>query len=166
MYPSLGSWAKRGESLVAKTADTSGTHVWLVLMKAHRALARHAARSIEALDMCLSDFAILELLLHRGPQLVNTIGRRIDLTSGSITTAIDRLEKRGLVVRELDETDRRARLISLTEEGKALIVGVFGEHKRAMDRAAAGLSREERAALIGLLKKLGTKAEADLAEIK
>jgi MarR family 2-MHQ and catechol resistance regulon transcriptional repressor len=48
--------------------DKSGIHTWLVLMKAHRTLTRHAKRSIEALDMCLSDFAILEALLHKGPQ--------------------------------------------------------------------------------------------------
>src|SRR6266849_8587769 len=76
--------------------DRSGVHVWLVLMKAHRSLVRHAERSIVALDMCISDFGVLEVLLHKGPQSVSEIGRRVDLTSGSITTAIDRLEERGL----------------------------------------------------------------------
>ena len=83
-----------------KTADVSGTHVWLVMMKAHRALQRLAAQSIEASEVGLSDFAVLEMLLHKGPQPVNEIGRRIELTSGAITTAVDRLESRGLVTRE------------------------------------------------------------------
>jgi len=142
--------------------DSSGTHVWLVLMKAHRALARHAGRSIEGLDMCFSDFAILELLLHRGSQPVNTIGKRIDLTSGSITTAVDRLEQRGLVVRGSDANDRRARIVSLTKEGAARISEVFGHHARAMDRAASGLTRKERRQLVSLLKTLGTSAERQL----
>jgi len=137
----------------------SGTHVWLLLMKAHHSLERHAVRSIEALDMCFSDFAVLELLLHKGPQPVNTIGRRVDLTSGSITTAIDRLAARGLVVRGLDPEDRRARIVSLTKSGTARIREAFGQHARAMDRAASGLTKVERDALAKLLKKLGTTAD-------
>src|SRR5256885_17232856 len=90
-----------------KAADASGTHVWLVLMKAHRALERLAIQSIESLEVCLSDFAIMELLLHKGAYPVNEIGRRIALTSGAITTAVDRLEARGLVTREAHESDRR-----------------------------------------------------------
>jgi len=41
---------------------TAGVHVWLVLMKAHRSLVRHAERSIVSLDMCISDFGVLEVL--------------------------------------------------------------------------------------------------------
>src|SRR5882672_3497682 len=100
--------------MTERAADGSGVRVWLVLMKAHRSMARHAARSIVPLDMCLSDFAVLEVLLHKGPQSVGEIGRRVDLTSGSITTAIDRLERRRLVTRAADARDRRARVVHLT----------------------------------------------------
>jgi MarR family transcriptional regulator, 2-MHQ and catechol-resistance regulon repressor len=148
------------EALAMKPAsDASGTHLWLVLMKSHRALSRHAQRSVDSAEMGLSEFAALELLLHKGPQPVNAIGRRIDLTSGSITSAVDRLEKRGLVERGADPDDRRARVVRLTAKGKALITKVFAGHKAAMDRAAAGLSAAERTTLIQLLKKLGTSAD-------
>src|SRR5213076_167742 len=96
-----------------KATDLSGTHLWLVLMKAHRALERLATRSVEASEVGLSDFAVLEMLLHKGPQPVNEIGRRIELTSGAITTAVDRLESRGLVKRESHDSDRRARIVCL-----------------------------------------------------
>jgi MarR family 2-MHQ and catechol resistance regulon transcriptional repressor len=141
------------------TPDLSGTHVWLVMMKAHRALQRLATRSIESADVGLSDFAVMEILLHKGPQPVNEIGRRIELTSGAITTAIDRLESRGLVTREAHETDRRARVVRLTARGKTEASKAFVHHKQAMDRAATTLSDTERARLIDLLKKLGTSAE-------
>src|SRR2546426_7040009 len=101
-----------------KAEDTSGTHLWLVLMKAHRALEGVATRSIETLGVCLSDFAVLEILLHKGPQPVNEIGRRVALTSGSITTAVDRLEAKGLVTREAHPDDRRARVVRLTARGR------------------------------------------------
>ena len=141
-----------------KTADISGTHLWLVLMKAHRALQRLAIRSIESSEAGLSDFAVMEMLLHKGPQPVNEIGRRIELTSGAITTAVDRLESRGLVTREAHPSDRRARIVGLTAAGKEQAAKIFAAHKAAMDSAASGLSKTERAALIQLLKKLGTSA--------
>src|SRR5436190_9885028 len=141
-----------------KATDSSGTHLWLVMMKAHRTLERLADRSIESADVCLSDFAVMEMLLHKGPQPVNEIGRRVELTSGAITTAVDRLESRGLVTREAHESDRRTRIVRLTPRGKEEAAKVFAGHKTAMDLAAAGLSKTERATLIELLRKLGTSA--------
>lgn len=149
---------------MTRAADKPSIHTWLVLMKAHRTLKRHAERSIEALDMCLSDFAILEALLHKGPQSVRDLGRRIELTSGAMTTAIDRLETRGLVTRADHPTDRRTWVIHMTPDGKALISKAFAGHEQAMERAMRGLSKSERATLTDLLKRLGTTAEEQLAQ--
>lgn len=151
--------------MTSRHTDQSAIHTWLVLMKAHRTLARHATRSIEALDMCLSDFGILEALLHKGPQSVKELGRRIELTSGSMTAAIDRLEARHLVGRADHATDRRAWVIHLTPAGKALITRVFAGHQEAMEKAmSSGLSRADRATLTDLLRRLGTSAEAQLVQ--
>src|SRR5438132_11359003 len=146
-----------------QTADISGTHLWLVLMKAHRTLERLATRSIELSEVGLSDFAVMEMLLHKGPQPVNEIGRRVELTSGAITTAVDRLESRGLVTREADPGDRRARIVRLTAAGQEHAARIFAGHKAVMDVAAGGLSKNERATLIALLKKLGSSAGARAA---
>jgi MarR family transcriptional regulator, 2-MHQ and catechol-resistance regulon repressor len=145
-----------------RRTEKSGIHTWLVLMKAHRTLTRHARRSIEAVGMCPSDFAILEALLHKGSQPVSELGRRIELTSGSMTTAIDRLEGRRLVERVDHPTDRRTWVIHLTREGEGLIKKVFAGHEEAMDRAMRGLTKTERATLTDLLKRLGTTAEEQL----
>jgi MarR family transcriptional regulator, 2-MHQ and catechol-resistance regulon repressor len=139
----------------------SGVHLWLVLMKAHRALSRHAMKSIEPSGLGFSDFAVLEVLLNKGPQKVNDIGRRVDLTSGSITTAIDRLTERGLVVRGLDDEDRRSRIVRLTPAGRARINEAFAQHAAALEAASEGLTKGERKSLIALLKKLGIAAEHD-----
>ena len=143
-----------------QAADASGTHLWLVLMKAHRTLERLATRSIESSEAGLSDFAVMEMLLHKGPQPVNAIGRRVELTSGAITSAVDRLEARGLVAREAHPSDRRARIVRLTAAGEEQAATVFAGHKAAMDVAASALSKTERATLIVLLKKLGISAKA------
>lgn len=139
--------------------DSSGIHLWLVLMKAYRTLARQARRSIEPSGLGVSDFAILELLLHRGPQPVNAIGRRIDLTSGAITSAVDRLEAQGLVARTADTEDRRTRLVSLTPKGTARTREAFGVHEKAMAGVTGSLTKAERETLIKLIKKLGQGAE-------
>src|SRR5882757_7620365 len=136
-----------------KAVDLSGTRLWLVMLKAHRTLERLAIGSIESSEVGLSDFAVMEMLLHKGPQPVNEIGRRIELTSGAITTAVDRLESRDLVTREAHPSDRRARIVRLTAQGEKQAAKVFGVHKTAMDVAASGLSKAERATLIQLLKK-------------
>ena len=146
-----------------KAADVSGTHLWLVMMKTHRALERLAIQSIESSEVGLSDFAVMEMLLHKGPQPVNEIGRRIELTSGAITTAVDRLESRDLVTREAHPSDRRARIVRLTARGEERAAKVFAGHKTAIDLAASGLSKTERATLIQLLKKLGISAGASTA---
>jgi MarR family transcriptional regulator, 2-MHQ and catechol-resistance regulon repressor len=137
---------------------TSGIHLWLVLMKAYQSLQHRALRSIGKTSLGFSDFAVLEALLHKGPLPVNTVGARVALTSGSSTAAIDRLEKRGLVRRAPDATDRRARIVHLTAKGKALIEAAFSKHAADMEEIAASLSASEKKTLHELLKKLGKTA--------
>ena len=137
----------------------SGVHVFLVLWKAASAVQVYAERSISDLEICGSDFAVLEALLHKGALPVNEIGRKVLLTSGSITVAVDRLETMGLVERRAHETDRRARIVHLTKEGRKLITRVYAQHAADMERlASASLTREERKTLISLLKKIGYEA--------
>jgi MarR family transcriptional regulator, 2-MHQ and catechol-resistance regulon repressor len=137
----------------------SGVHVFLVLWKATRAVESYAEKSITDLEMCGSDFAVLEALLHKGPLPVNEIGKKILLTSGSITVAIDRLEKRGLVERRAHGTDRRARIVHLTMKGKNLITRIYAIHAADMEKlATSSLTKAERKTLISLLKKIGYKA--------
>ena len=142
----------------------SGVHVFLVLWKAARAAQAYAEKSVLELEMCGSDFAVLEALLHKGPLPVNEIGKKVMLTSGSITVAVDRLETKGLVERRAHGTDRRARIVHLTTEGRKLITRAYADHAADMERLAlASLTRAERETLIGLLKKIGYKA-ADASE--
>lgn len=143
-----------------KAPSLRGVHLWLVLWKAFDALQAHALENIHSLGLGLSDFGVLDVLLHKGPQPVNVLGQKIRLTSGSISIAIDRLEEKGLVERKDDPEDRRARIVHLTTQGRKLIECAFTEHAAAMEHATSGLSGTERATAIRLLKKLGTKAAA------
>lgn len=130
-----------------------------MLWKAYESLRRHAEKHVGTLPLGMSEFAILEGLLHKGPLPVNTIGAKVRLTSGSASVAIDRLEQKDLVERKNDPEDRRARVVHLTTQGRKLIQSAFADHSIAMEQAAAGLSRRERAELIKLLKQLGFSAQ-------
>ena len=143
----------------------SGVHVFLVLWKASRAAQAYAAKSISGLEMCDSDFAVLEALLHKGPLPINEIGKKVLLTSGSITVAVDRLETKGLVERRAHGTDRRTRVIHLTKTGRKLITRAYAEHAADMERlASASLTKDERKTLISLLKQIGYEAAGALEQ--
>ena len=135
-------------------------HVWLVMMKAMRALTRYAAAGIDETGLGLSDFGVLELLLHKGPLPVNALGPMVDLTPGSISIAVDRLVAKGLVSRVESAEDRRVRIVSLTSQGKDLIVAAFRKHSGQMKRVFSELSAEELRSLEASLKKVGKRAAA------
>jgi MarR family 2-MHQ and catechol resistance regulon transcriptional repressor len=142
----------------------TGIHIFLVLWKAARAVEAYAENSISQLEMCGSDFAVLEALLHKGPLPVNEIGKKVLLTSGSITVAVDRLAEKGLVERRAHGSDRRARIVHLTKEGKKLITRAYADHAADLERlASASLTKKERDTLISLLKQIGYKAVAEVA---
>jgi MarR family transcriptional regulator, 2-MHQ and catechol-resistance regulon repressor len=136
------------------------SHVWLVMMKAMRALMRYAVAGIEDTGLGLSDFGVLEVLLHKGPLPVNTIGPIVDLTPGSISIAVDRLVAKGLVSRVESAEDRRVRIVALTPRGKDLIVPAFRKHAGQMRRVFSELSPEELRGLEVALKKIGKRAAA------
>jgi MarR family transcriptional regulator, 2-MHQ and catechol-resistance regulon repressor len=138
------------------------TRVWVVLWKAAHAIEQNALRSVSRLGLGLSEFAVLEVLLHKGPQPVNVIGKRVLLTSGSITAAVDRLESKKRVRRTADAGDLRARIVQLTEPGRRLIERAFQQHARDMEEAMAVLRSRERTELVRLLKKVGMWAAARL----
>ena len=147
------------------TRSFQGTdHVWLVMMKAMRALTRYAAADIEETGLGLSDFGVLELLLHKGPLPVNTIGPIVDLTPGSISVAVDRLFAKGLVTRVESTEDRRVRIVALTPRGKDLIVSAFRKHSGQMKRVFSELSTKQLRSLEVMLKKVGKRAAALMDE--
>jgi MarR family 2-MHQ and catechol resistance regulon transcriptional repressor len=136
--------------------------VWLILWKAAKAVEQNATRSVSALGLGLSDFAVLELLLHKGSQPVNVIGKKVFLTSASITAAIDRLASKKLVRRSDDSCDLRSRIVQLTPRGRGLIDRAFRQHEIDIEETIAVLKPRERTELIRLLKKLGMWAAVRL----
>src|SRR6516164_8115875 len=135
-------------------------HVWIVMMKAMRALPRYAAAGIAETGLGLSDFGVMALLLHKGPLSVIALGPLVDLTPGSISIAVDRLVAKGLVSPVESAADRRVRIVSLTTQGTDLIVAAFRKHSGQMKRVFSELSAEELRSFEASLKKVGKRAAA------
>jgi len=137
--------------------------LWTVITRCHRVLALLAEESIAKAGLCLTDFAALEAVLHKGPLTISEIQDKVLLASGSMTAAVDRLEKLGLIIRTASPSDRRARVLELTPEGKRLAASCFEHHAKDLEALMAALSEKEREQVYGSLKKLGLLAAEKLS---
>ena len=145
-----------------KSPRITATRLWLVITKSYRVLSLLAEQSIANAGLCLTDFAALEALLHKGPLTISQIQEKVLLASGSMTAAVDRLEKLGLIIRKASPSDRRARVVELTAEGKLQAAACFKRHAKDLEALMSVLSEREMEQLYGSLKKLGLLAAEKL----
>jgi len=141
----------------------SAPRLWLVLARAYGSIGAYIEDSVTAQGLGLSDFMVLEVLLHKGPLTISAIGEKVLLASASMTSAIDRLEKRELVRRRSCSSDRRIRIVELTDCGKTFIEEIYARHEKDLEAVVGGLSEEERRVMYEGLKKVGHAAKTAVA---
>ncbi|QJW48346.1 MarR family transcriptional regulator [bacterium BFN5] len=129
--------------------------LFTVLARAHNTLMELDRRDIRRFGLNQTEFAVLELLYHKGPRPLQQIGEKILITSGSITYVINKLEKKELLKRNPYEEDRRVIYAVLTERGQALMEEIFPQHAETLTAAFRGLTAEEKKLAIELVKKVG-----------
>ena len=144
-------------------APTSPEKLWVVLSRAQRAMASYVEQTVAAHGLCLSDFMVLEVLLHKGPMTISEIGQKVLLANASMTSAVDRLEHKSLVSRETSSSDRRVRIVTLTKQGRTFISELYKRHVVDLETLTGVLTRKERDQLRTLLKKLGYAAESHIS---
>jgi MarR family transcriptional regulator, 2-MHQ and catechol-resistance regulon repressor len=149
---------------MGKREQAVALKLFVVLSRACNAVQRHAEADTARHGLTPGEFAIMEVLHHKGPLLLGEVQRKILASSGGVTYLVDRLERNGLVERRACLTDRRARYAALTPKGEELIERIFPEHAAALERALSGLDVNEQHAAIELLRKLGTNA-ADMPTV-
>lgn len=149
---------------MAKQTQITPPHLWIVLARCHHALRLAVECSIEGTGLVLTDFSVLEALLHKGPLTITEIQKKALLATGSMTAAVDRVERKGLIVRRTTSTDRRARVLELTAAGRKLIEKAFAQHAEDLESIMAVLSRTEKEQLYRLARKLGLAAAEAKAE--
>ena len=129
--------------------------LFIVLSRAHRAISDKVEQDIKGYGLNPTEFAVLELLYHKGDQPIQHIGKKVLLASGSITYVVDKLEKKKFIERVSCPNDRRVTFASITEDGKAFMKSIFPTHEEEITRIFSSLNAEEKTVMIGLLKKLG-----------
>jgi MarR family transcriptional regulator, 2-MHQ and catechol-resistance regulon repressor len=140
--------------------------LYVVLSRARNAVGRIAEADIARHGLSTGEFAILEVLYHKGPLLLGEVQRKILVSSGGVTYLVDRLEAAGLVARRECAEDRRARYAELTAKGQEFMRLIFPDHAAAIEQAVAGLTPEEKRSAIELLKKLGQAAAERKADVE
>lgn len=129
--------------------------LFIVLSRAYRAVNENVNKLIHTYGLNPTEFAVMELLYHKGDQPLQQIGGKILLASGSITYVVDKLEQKGLLKRVACPKDRRVTYAQITEKGKSFIEEVFPDHAKQIDTLMSKLSEDERESAIMILKKLG-----------
>jgi MarR family transcriptional regulator, 2-MHQ and catechol-resistance regulon repressor len=145
---------------VNRKTPVDAPHLWLVLARCHHALSHIAERSIKDTGLGLTDFAALEALLHKGPLSITEIQSKVPLALGSMTAAVDRLEKKGLILRTPSPEDRRAKILKLSPKGRSVVKAAFRRHAADLETVMAVLDLREKRQLYDLLKRAGLFAAA------
>jgi MarR family transcriptional regulator, 2-MHQ and catechol-resistance regulon repressor len=110
----------------------------IALGRAYRALERGVRPLLVERGLRLSEFAVLEVLYHKGPLTLGEIRDRILVTGASTTYVVKKLEERGLVRRVAGADDQRTVIGELTQKGRALIADVFPDHVEELLPAHVG----------------------------
>ena len=127
--------------------------VYVKLMRATNQATNRIHRHLRDDNLTVSQFAVLEALYHLGPLSQSELGKKILKSNANLTTVVDSLERKTLVVRKRAEEDRRRVTVYLTEAGRKLIARVFPRHAEVVAKELAFLSDGEKDALSNILRK-------------
>ena len=144
---------------VAERDQELSLKLFIVLSRALEAIEKQVVKNVKEYGLNLTEFAVLELLYHKGDQPIQKIGQKILLASSSITYVVDKLEEKKYLIRKACPTDRRVTHASITEEGKKLMQESFPKHREAITKIMGGLTPDEKEVVIEKLKKLGLYAQ-------
>ena len=125
---------------------------------------RERAHFAKATGLSMPQFGILMQLHYRGNCAVGDISERFDITNAAASQLVDKLVQSRLIQREEDPSDRRAKLLNLTDKGKKLIQQGIEERYRWVDQLAEKLTAEERAQVdeaITILMEAAKKMEIE-----
>ena len=115
------------------------------------------ARVFAPHGISFGEYLVLAALRRAGPPYrmnPTALFNSVILSSGAMTNRLDRLEAIGLIERQPDPTDRRGRLVALTDRGRELVDVAVVSHLENEQRLLAALDAGEREQLAGLLRKL------------
>ncbi|GLB59542.1 MarR family winged helix-turn-helix transcriptional regulator [Cytobacillus sp. NCCP-133] len=132
---------------------------FLLLMQTSKSIQERVRENITSCSLSMTEFSVLEALYHKDMQTIHEIGKRILITSGSMTYVIDKLEEKELTKRVACPKDRRAIHIALTDKGNEFLEEVMPKHEGWVDSFFEELNPVEMENLKNLLEKIKRKTE-------
>ncbi len=117
-------------------------------------LLKEVKKDVKRYNLNINEFAVLEVLFHKGPMSTNDITEKILLANSSTTYIVDQLCAKKMVVRKSLSEDKRVSIVSLTAQGKKLIKEIFPCHSEMIESMFEGLTTKEIIELRQLLKKM------------
>lgn len=148
----LADWARERPDL-----DFTPVGVINRLGRVRTLLQNRMAEVFAGYDLTPADFLVVVNLRRTGAPYQMPQARLMDalgLTSGTVSLRLDRLVKRGVVIREADPNDRRGSIIRLSDDGVGLFNALAPEHLANEERLLSALTEQERATLAVLLRHL------------
>jgi MarR family transcriptional regulator, 2-MHQ and catechol-resistance regulon repressor len=131
-----------------------------IILKTARHLETYLAKDMSKYAINPTEFVVLEVLLNKGPQTLQSICNRVLMVNSSISYVVDSLVSKKMVIKKVNPKDKRAFLISLTKSGKTLITQIFKKHELAISKVFSTLSEVELNQMSPLVLKLGKHAAA------
>jgi len=138
-------------------AEVDALNAYIKLMRASESVTQRA-HAVLPKNITISQFGVLETLLHRGPLCQSELAGKLLTSGGNLTLIVDNLEKLGLVRRERDPEDRRFIVVSLTDNGRTFITDLFPKVAQSIAREFSALSSAEQFTLGWLCRKVGVRA--------
>ena len=145
-------------------AERLALDAYVKLMRSAATVSARLAGGLRGGGLTVSQFGVLEALLHLGSMSQRELAGKILVSTGNLTTVLDHLEARGLVSRRRDPTDRRVKRVTLTRRGRDLVEAVLPGHVARIAQELAVLSTEEQATLGRLCRRLGLGADRDAGQ--
>ena len=146
------------KGFLGNNKEVRALSTYVKLMRAAESITARVHKHLSSAGLTVSQFGILEAIHHLGPLSQRDLGQKILRSSGNITMVIDNLEKRHLVRRERDTSDRRIFIIHLTNEGQKLIRKIFPSHAALITKEMSVLNSTDQKLLGDLCKKVGVDA--------
>lgn len=142
------------KSMWSKKEERLNSRLTILLSRVFKNIHKGTNELLRSYDLTISQFAVLEALLNKGPLTVSEIIESILTTSGNMTVVIKNLEKKNLVKRNVNKKDKRSYLVSLTEEGRELIEEVFPKHMAILNENLDSIDVNEKEKVIEILEKI------------
>lgn len=120
---------------------------------------RKTGKIFSKYNLTNSQFAVLEVLYHKGDLTIGEVKEKILSTSGTIPVIVRNLERDGYLQRKRDKDDKRKYILHITEKGRDLMDKVYPENEKMIISLMDNWDESDKKEIIYYMKKFGGNNE-------